>query len=80
MCGGFGYRARPRFATAHGSAPTPESPRHRAALTFIFVTVMVDMLAFGIIIPVLPHLIVQLIGGSIARRQYGPACSARCSC
>ena len=46
--------------------PTPESPRRRAALTFIFVTVMVDMLAFGIIIPVLPHLIVQLIGGSIA--------------
>ncbi len=43
----------------------PAAPRHRAALTFIFVTVMLDMLAFGIIIPVLPHLIVQLIGGSI---------------
>jgi DHA1 family tetracycline resistance protein-like MFS transporter len=28
---------------------------------------MVDMLAFGIIIPVLPHLIVELIGGSIAQ-------------
>ncbi len=40
---------------------------HRAGLAFIFVTVVVDMLAFGIIIPVLPHLIVQLIGGSIAR-------------
>jgi DHA1 family tetracycline resistance protein-like MFS transporter len=39
----------------------------RAAVTFIFVTVMLDMLAFGIIIPVLPHLIVQLIGGSIAK-------------
>lgn len=25
------------------------------------------MLAFGIVIPVLPHLIVQLIGGSIAK-------------
>ena len=47
--------------------PTSELPRRRAALTFIFVTVMVDMLAFGIIIPVLPHLIVQLIGGSIAQ-------------
>lgn len=43
------------------------TPRHRAALAFIFVTVMIDMLAFGIIIPVLPHLIVQLIGGSIAK-------------
>lgn len=41
-------------------------PRRRAAVTFIFVTVMIDMLAFGIIIPVLPHLIVQLVGGSIA--------------
>ena len=39
----------------------------RAAVTFIFVTVMLDMLSFGIIIPVLPHLIVQLIGGSIAK-------------
>ena len=47
--------------------PTLAAPRHRAALNFIFVTVMLDMLAFGIIIPVLPHLIVQLIGGSISR-------------
>jgi DHA1 family tetracycline resistance protein-like MFS transporter len=47
--------------------PTVDAPRHRAAITFIFVTVMLDMLAFGIIIPVLPHLIVKLIGGSIAK-------------
>jgi DHA1 family tetracycline resistance protein-like MFS transporter len=52
---------------------TPQAPvtevraRRHAALAFIFVTVMVDMLAFGIIIPVLPHLIVELIGGSIAQ-------------
>ena len=45
----------------------PTIPARRAAVTFIFVTVMLDMLAFGIIIPVLPHLIVQLIGGSIAK-------------
>jgi MFS transporter, DHA1 family, tetracycline resistance protein len=49
------------------SAPPPASSRHKAALAFIFVTVMLDMLAFGIIIPVLPHLIVDLIGGSIAK-------------
>ncbi|MFC5524440.1 TCR/Tet family MFS transporter [Rhodanobacter ginsengisoli] len=48
-------------------SPTAAAPPQRAALTFIFVTVMLDMLAFGIIIPVLPHLIVQLIGGSIAK-------------
>jgi DHA1 family tetracycline resistance protein-like MFS transporter len=48
----------------------PESLAHsrrKAALLFVFVTVSIDMLAFGIIIPVLPHLIVQLIGGSIAK-------------
>ncbi|HTT07004.1 MAG TPA: TCR/Tet family MFS transporter [Steroidobacteraceae bacterium] len=45
----------------------PAHPRRNAALLFVFVTVAIDMLAFGIIIPVLPHLIVQLIGGSIAK-------------
>ncbi len=45
----------------------PEHPRRNAAVMFIFVTVTIDMLAFGIIIPVLPHLIVELIGGSIAK-------------
>jgi DHA1 family tetracycline resistance protein-like MFS transporter len=49
------------------SAPTPPSTRHSAAFAFIFVTVMLDMLAFGIIIPVLPHLIVELSGGSMAQ-------------
>jgi MFS family permease len=49
------------------SSTTSASPRQRAALMFIFITVMLDMLAFGIIIPVLPQLIVQLLGGSIAR-------------
>ena len=49
------------------SAPIPATSRTKAAFAFIFVTVMLDMLAFGIIIPVLPHLVVQLIGGSIAQ-------------
>ncbi len=47
--------------------PIFEHPRHRAAVIFIFVTVLIDILSFGIIIPVLPHLIIDLIGGSIAR-------------
>src|SRR6185312_3333206 len=46
--------------------PIPEHPRRNAAVIFIFVTVAIDMLAFGIIIPVLPHLIVELVGGSIS--------------
>ncbi|GFZ91580.1 TCR/Tet family MFS transporter [Dyella caseinilytica] len=49
------------------SALPPASSHNKAAFAFIFVTVMLDMLAFGIIIPVLPHLIVDLIGGSIAK-------------
>ncbi|HEY0178237.1 MAG TPA: TCR/Tet family MFS transporter [Dokdonella sp.] len=48
------------------AAAGPPAPR-RAAVIFVFVTVLLDMLAFGIIIPVLPHLIVELVGGSIAR-------------
>jgi len=47
---------------------TPEAPtRRRAALIFIFVTVLIDILSFGIIIPVLPHLVEQLAGGGIAK-------------
>jgi MFS transporter, DHA1 family, tetracycline resistance protein len=38
--------------------------RHgRAAFAFIFVTVLIDMRAFGIIIPVRPGLIVEFSGG-----------------
>jgi DHA1 family tetracycline resistance protein-like MFS transporter len=47
---------------------TPEAhPRRRAALIFIFVTVLIDILSFGIIIPVLPHLVEQLAGGGVAK-------------
>jgi DHA1 family tetracycline resistance protein-like MFS transporter len=35
----------------------------RAAIVFIFVTVVLDMLAFGIVIPVLPRLILDFTGG-----------------
>ena len=48
-------------------APQAELPRvRRAALAFIFVTVLVDVMAFGLIIPVLPHLLKQVTGGEIA--------------
>jgi len=42
---------------------TPTAPPRRAALVFIFVTVLIDILAFGLIIPVLPHLVEQFVGG-----------------
>jgi len=39
----------------------------KAALVFIFVTVLIDILAFGLIIPVLPHLLMQFVGNDMVR-------------
>jgi DHA1 family tetracycline resistance protein-like MFS transporter len=38
--------------------------KHHAAIGFVFVTVLLDMLAFGIIAPVLPRLILDFLGGN----------------
>ncbi len=45
--------------------PAAPAPR-RAALAFIFVTVLLDILSFGLIIPVLPHLIESFLQGDVA--------------
>jgi MFS transporter, DHA1 family, tetracycline resistance protein len=45
----------------------PAQAGRKAALTFIFVTVLIDMLAFGMIIPVLPVLVQDFVGGDAAR-------------
>ncbi len=52
--------------------PLIASPR-RAAVAFIFITVFLDILAFGLIIPVLPHLIAGFVGGdlSVAAKWHG---------
>ena len=42
-------------------------PLRRAAFTFIFITVLLDMLALGIVIPVLPKLILDFVGGDAVR-------------
>ena len=49
--------------------------RRRAALAFIFVTVLLDMLAVGLIAPVLAPLVVSFLGGDTARaaKVYGLA-------
>jgi MFS transporter, DHA1 family, tetracycline resistance protein len=44
----------------------PAQRQRKAALTFIFVTVLIDMLAFGMIIPVLPMLVQNFVGGNAA--------------
>jgi DHA1 family tetracycline resistance protein-like MFS transporter len=42
-------------------------PLRRAAFAFIFVTVLLDMLALGIVIPVLPKLVLDFVGGDAVR-------------
>src|SRR3954462_6336994 len=42
---------------------SPVRAPRRAALFFIFITVLLDMLAIGLIIPVLPHLVLQFQHG-----------------
>jgi DHA1 family tetracycline resistance protein-like MFS transporter len=54
------------------SGPTATAPR-RAAIAFIFITVVLDVLAIGVVIPVLPMLVEDFLGGDTARaaRMYG---------
>jgi DHA1 family tetracycline resistance protein-like MFS transporter len=44
--------------------PDPPSARHKPALGFIFITLLVDVLGFGLLIPIAPRLVQQLQGGS----------------
>ncbi|MEO6463534.1 MAG: MFS transporter, partial [Candidatus Eisenbacteria bacterium] len=49
------------------------APPRRAALAFIFVTVVLDVLALGLVIPVLPKLVETFLGGdtAAAARVFG---------
>lgn len=55
------------------SPPPTSPPPRRAAFAFVFVTVLLDMLALGAIVPVLPGLIASFYGGDVswAARVYG---------
>ncbi len=48
------------------SEKAPSKPR-TAALAFIFITVVLDMLALGMIVPVLPKLVEDFLHGNTAR-------------
>ena len=64
-----GYTARLPHTVVPANMDSPvqqPSGARRAALAFIFVTVLIDVLAFGVIIPVLPHLVEEFTGGDIA--------------
>src|ERR1700720_4986413 len=47
--------------------PTATPAGRAPAFVFIFITVLLDMLALGMIIPVLPKLVVDFLGGDTAR-------------
>ena len=51
------------------SAVNPSQPprARQAAFAFIFVTVLLDMLSFGMIIPTFPHLIASFVNNDIAQ-------------
>jgi DHA1 family tetracycline resistance protein-like MFS transporter len=51
---------------AESPGATASKPRV-AALTFIFITVVLDMLALGMIVPVLPQLVEEFMHGNTAR-------------
>ena len=52
--------------TAVSGAPLRSAP-DRAAVAFIFVTILLDMLAFGIVIPILPKLVESFVANDTAR-------------
>jgi hypothetical protein len=68
-----------QLAATHAvPVPVPGSPR-RAAFAFVFVTVLLDIVAIGVIIPVLPKLVVDFVGGDAAEgARVSRRCRARC--
>ena len=66
----------PEASPPHASAtdqPGASPPPRRAALVFVFVTLVLDMLALGIVVPVLPELVKEFRGGDTksAAEIYG---------
>lgn len=42
------------------------SDKRSPALTFIFITMLIDVIGFGLIIPVLPNLLKEMVGGDLS--------------
>ena len=49
---------------------SPPSPARPAAFAFVFVTVLLDMLALGLVLPVLPKLVESFVDGDTARAAH----------
>ena len=52
--------------TSSDGVPSPQAPR-RGAVAFIFVTILLDMLALGLIMPILPKLIESFVSNDTAQ-------------
>ena len=51
-----------------GNPPSPDNRGgRRAAMAFIYVTIVLDVLGFGILIPVLPAPVERLAGGDVTQ-------------
>ncbi|WP_257165743.1 TCR/Tet family MFS transporter [Bradyrhizobium sp. SRS-191] len=57
---------RPTDSTKPDEAGSPQAPRG-GAVAFIFVTILLDMLALGLIMPILPKLIESFVGNDTAQ-------------
>ena len=51
------------------NAPLAPTPR-RAAIGFIFVTALLDVMSLGLVIPVLPNLVKSFVGGDTAQASH----------
>ena len=70
LSGGVNCSSRSSFDTPHPVNNPIVGARRQAALVFIFITVLIDVLAFGVIIPVLPHLVEEFVGGNTSSAAY----------
>lgn len=66
--------AAPKSPDTPPAAPAPNTGNpptlRRAAFVFIFITVALDMLALGVIVPVLPRLVVDFLGGDESQAAH----------
>jgi MFS transporter, DHA1 family, tetracycline resistance protein len=53
-----------------GREMSASAPKRQAAIVFIVITLILDIIGLGIIIPVLPELIKQLVGGNETNAAY----------
>jgi len=67
------HTARPCLKTRHAQKnKTMKKSQKQAAIGFIFITMLIDITGWGIIIPVIPKLIAELIHGDISEAaKYG---------